>query len=141
MHDLIHDLALTVAKNECSIVYFEPKNVSESLRHLSITHTVHDIPKCLDKFNSLRTILFPVYGVGPVSNSFVDKCISRFKNLRILDLSDSSFELLPDYIILTLFSLFFLCSSTFPISYSLSPSFHFSSISMSYIISISLRTC
>ena len=54
-----------------------------------------NVLKCLQKSKSLRTILFLVEGVGPSTKSFVDLCLSKFRYLRVLDLSDSSFEVLP----------------------------------------------
>ncbi|KAF3961549.1 hypothetical protein CMV_013843 [Castanea mollissima] len=57
-----------------------------------------NVLKCLQKSKSLRTILSVVEGVGPSTKSFVDSCVSKFRYLRVLDLSDSSFEVLPSSI-------------------------------------------
>jgi hypothetical protein len=46
----------------------------------------------------VRTILFPIQGVGVDSKTLLDSWISRYRYLRYLDLSDSSFESLPNSI-------------------------------------------
>ncbi|OMO86147.1 hypothetical protein COLO4_21298 [Corchorus olitorius] len=43
-------------------------------------------------------MFFPIKGVGPCSESFVQMSMSRFKFLRMLNLSDSSLEALPSSI-------------------------------------------
>ena len=50
------------------------------------------------KLKPLRTIFSPIKGVGPTTESFIVMCLSRFKYLQILDLSDSCFEVLPSSI-------------------------------------------
>ena len=37
MHDLVHDLALLVARPEYSMLNFDGKNISTRVRHLSIS--------------------------------------------------------------------------------------------------------
>jgi len=97
MHDLIHDLAISVAQGECSEVYFDAKDVIRTIHHLSFSTKdlgYQEVPKCLDKFTNVRTVMFTTK--QPVS--LVEACISRFKSLRLLDLNDSSFEVLPSSI-------------------------------------------
>jgi hypothetical protein len=35
MHDLIHDLAQSIAGEECKLVNFDGKNINEKIRHVS----------------------------------------------------------------------------------------------------------
>ncbi|XP_038688508.1 putative disease resistance protein RGA3 [Tripterygium wilfordii] len=101
MHDLVHDLALSVAQSDCFVVNVRSKNISEGIRHLSIfDRTVLDqeVPNSLQEANSLRTIIFPFEAQGSASESFVNTCISTCNYLRMFDLRRSSFELLPNSI-------------------------------------------
>lgn len=105
MHDLIHDLCLSMAQNDCSIVYSAAQEVDESVRHLSFTEfelpNGQQVPKCLSMLRNVRTITFPEVDIlfqSLDNQSFVDACIPRFKYLRFLDLSNSSFEVLPSSI-------------------------------------------
>ncbi|KAL5575071.1 hypothetical protein UlMin_016770 [Ulmus minor] len=97
MHDLIHDLSLSVAKSECLIVNSQTKDIPKIVGHLSIINGGED--KFLSFLNSLdnvRTIRFSIDDeVEPSRACLVDKCITRFK---YLDLSDSYFEMLPSSI-------------------------------------------
>jgi Leucine-rich repeat (LRR) protein len=98
MHDLIHDLAISVAQGECSVVGLDNEDIVETVRHLSFSakDLGQEVPKCLDKLTKVRTaILFKTLH-PPLS--LVEACISRFKSLRLLDLNDSSFEVLPNSI-------------------------------------------
>jgi Leucine-rich repeat (LRR) protein len=97
MHDLIHDLAISVAQGECSEVYFDAKDVIRTIHHLSFSTKdlgYQEVPKCLDKLTNVRTVMFTTK--QPVS--LVEACISRFKSLRLLYLLGSSFEVLPSSI-------------------------------------------
>ncbi|KAL4597182.1 hypothetical protein ACB092_12G216600 [Castanea dentata] len=101
IHDLAHDLALSSAQSECLIINCQIQNISKKVWHVSyINNTLknENILKCLQKSKSLRTIISMVEGVGPSTKSFVDSCVSKFRYLRVLDLSDSSFEVLPSSI-------------------------------------------
>ncbi|KAM3745352.1 hypothetical protein ACB098_06G120100 [Castanea mollissima] len=100
IHDLAHDLALSSAQSECLIVNCQIQNISKKVWHLSYTNNTwqnENVLKCLQKSKSLRTILSVVKGGGP-SKSFVDSYLSKFRYLRVLDLSDSSFGVLPSSI-------------------------------------------
>ncbi|KAL0002062.1 hypothetical protein SO802_015843 [Lithocarpus litseifolius] len=100
IHDLAHDLALSSAQSECLIINCQIQNISKKVWHLSYTDNTwqnENVLKCLQKSKSLRTILF-MDGVGPSTKSFVDLCLSKFRYLRVLDLSESSFEVLPSSI-------------------------------------------
>ncbi|XP_050248436.1 putative disease resistance protein RGA4 [Quercus robur] len=101
IHDIAHDLALSSAQSDCLIISCQIQNISGKVWHLSYTDNTwqnENVLKCLQKSKSLRSILFTVEGVGPSTKSFVDLCLSKFRYLRVLDLSDSSFEVLPSSI-------------------------------------------
>jgi Leucine-rich repeat (LRR) protein len=96
MHDLIHDLAISVAQAELSVVDLGYEDITKTVRHLSFSaeDLGQEVPKCLDNLTKVRTAMFTTE--PPLS--LVEACISRFKSLRLLDLNDSSFELLPSSI-------------------------------------------
>ena len=103
MHDLFHDLSLHVAQNDYCLIE-NPTNYNARARHVSFLGNhlgVDEATMVLHKLsNKVRTIFFPSEDVLPVSvdESFVKTCISRFKLLRLLDLSFSSIEQLPNSI-------------------------------------------
>ncbi|KAM3683780.1 hypothetical protein ACJW31_12G174600 [Castanea mollissima] len=97
IHDLAHDLALSLAQSECLIINCQIQNIPKKVWHLSYTDNTwqnENVLKCLQKSKGLRTILSVVEGVGPSTKSFVDSCVSKFRYLRVLNLSNSSFEVL-----------------------------------------------
>jgi hypothetical protein len=98
VHDLVHDLAVYVAKERFVVVNFCKQNVPEQARHLSIVENDSLDHTMFSKLKSVRTILFPIQGVGVDNKMLVDSWISRYSYLRYLDLSDSSFEALPNSI-------------------------------------------
>ncbi|XP_038687082.1 putative disease resistance protein RGA3 [Tripterygium wilfordii] len=98
MHDLVHDLALSVAQGECSMVTVRSKNISEGIRQMSFFDQAlldKKIPEFLRKSSHLRTILFQSKAEGPTIQSFIFNFISSCKYLRMLDLAGSSFAVLP----------------------------------------------
>ncbi|XP_059462672.1 putative disease resistance protein RGA4 [Corylus avellana] len=96
MHDLVHDLALKVAQEECSIVDTHTQNIAGTVRHLSFSHNCQQVPHYFYKLSrGVRTTLFQTKQQEP---ALVEACISRFKCLRALDLSHSSFEVLSSFI-------------------------------------------
>ncbi|XP_030926568.1 putative disease resistance protein RGA3 [Quercus lobata] len=90
MHDLVHDLALSIAKRECSVVTKESTLATE-VCHLSISENSQEVTTQLEKLSKAQTIIFQT----EQSMSLLETCISRFKYLRVLDLKNSSFEVLP----------------------------------------------
>ncbi|OWM67242.1 disease resistance protein RGA2-like [Punica granatum] len=98
MHDLIHQLCLSVAENESSVVNVGTGDVYERIRHLSLADPnllSDELPKNLSKLRGLHTVMFPVKKEGPTGETFLSNCISTFKHLRVLHLHDSTFEGLP----------------------------------------------
>ncbi|MBA0735191.1 hypothetical protein Gogos_019058 [Gossypium gossypioides] len=97
MHDLLHDLASFVAKNECCIVNSFEQNIVPGIRHVSLVNSDdssdENASKFFKKIGYLRTLEFPI-----CSKSFTEACLKRFQHLRMLDLSESNFEVLPEWI-------------------------------------------
>ncbi|KAI9196171.1 hypothetical protein LWI28_021626 [Acer negundo] len=97
MHDLMHDLVLSMTNNECSTVNSSSPIITSTVRHVSFVDadTIKDgLPSFESSIGHLRTILVPSDEIKP-DQSFVDSCILRFPRLRALDLSGSSIEVLP----------------------------------------------
>ncbi|KAG6692104.1 hypothetical protein I3842_10G096000 [Carya illinoinensis] len=76
MHDLVHDLVLSIIHEEWSEIDADNKEIAPTVRHLSVSDNGQQVSKSLNKLT-------------------IEACISRFKSLRLLDLSDSEFENLP----------------------------------------------
>ncbi|CAJ2671512.1 unnamed protein product [Trifolium pratense] len=98
VHDLVHDLALYVAKDECVLVQSHTRNIPNQVRHVSIVEKDSLDLDLILKSKQVRTILFPIRGMGLDSASLLDTWVSRYKFLRLLDLSDSSMDTIPDSI-------------------------------------------
>ncbi|KEH41282.1 putative disease resistance protein RGA3 [Medicago truncatula] len=98
VHDLVHDLSLYVAKAEFLVVDSHIQNIPEQVRHLSIVENDSLGHTLFPKSRNVRSILFPIDGVGLDSESLLYKWISRYKFLRLLNLRYSSFEYLPNSI-------------------------------------------
>uniref|UniRef100_A0A7N2M2K2 Uncharacterized protein n=1 Tax=Quercus lobata TaxID=97700 RepID=A0A7N2M2K2_QUELO len=93
MHDLIHDLALLIAKGECSVVT-KKSTLAAEVCHLSFLENGQEVTTQLEKLSKVQTIIFKTEQLA----SLLEACIARFKYLRVLDLSNSSFEVLPSSI-------------------------------------------
>ncbi|XP_030515187.2 putative disease resistance protein RGA3 [Rhodamnia argentea] len=104
MHDLIHELAISVSQPESFNVNIRThdQDVSSTTRHISFSDPSllqeDELPSYLSKLSGVRTIMFPIKKEGPAGESFLEMCISRFKHLRVLYLHDSSFDQLPSSI-------------------------------------------
>ncbi|CAI8602754.1 unnamed protein product [Vicia faba] len=90
LHDLVHDLALYVAKHEFQLVKFHNENVLENVLHLSFFE--NDLLGPTPMPTRLRTIVFPIEANN---EAFLNTLTSRCKFLRILKLTDSTYESLP----------------------------------------------
>ena len=93
MHDLVHDLALSIAQGECSIVT-KKSTIGGKVHHFSFAHRDQEITTHLVKLSGVWTIIFQ----RETLMSLLETCISRFKYLRVLDLSCSSMEVLSSSI-------------------------------------------
>ncbi|PRQ48934.1 putative P-loop containing nucleoside triphosphate hydrolase, leucine-rich repeat domain, L [Rosa chinensis] len=102
IHDLVHDLAISVAQVEYSTVNFRPSSAFEMVRHVSISKIdllgkETQLPDFMLKSIKLRTILISRADCQ-MNQRFVKACISRFKCVRVLDLSGWPLEELPSSI-------------------------------------------
>ncbi|KAK2987341.1 hypothetical protein RJ640_023642 [Escallonia rubra] len=82
MHDLIHDLAQSVAGDECFAIRSKVVSVPEGVRHVSFSQLA-PFPEPLLEVKRLRTIFSHKIGT---SNGFT--LISTFRYLRVLDLNN-----------------------------------------------------
>ncbi|KAJ9184859.1 hypothetical protein P3X46_004545 [Hevea brasiliensis] len=99
MHDLIHDLALSVSINECSMVRTSTQQIPKSVRQISFPYPQslpNDLPESLQNLDRVQTIWsINERREGISSEVFIKKCVSRFQYMRVLDLTFSGFEVLP----------------------------------------------
>ncbi|XP_057999229.1 putative disease resistance protein RGA1 [Hevea brasiliensis] len=94
MHDLLHDLALSLAQNEFSAITSTTTHISKSVRHLlfSSPASFSQSPSTLlQGLDHVRTALFWENSLN--SHSALDLCLSRFQYLRMLVLEDSKLEI------------------------------------------------
>ncbi|XP_048432594.1 putative disease resistance protein RGA1 [Pyrus x bretschneideri] len=98
MHDLIKDLVRSVVQGESLVVDSTgTKGISENVRYLTIMKSGQNVSTTLQKLNKVRTI--SVESCENIDQSFLSTCISRFKYLRLLKLTNASWELLPSSIV------------------------------------------
>ncbi|KAL7194472.1 hypothetical protein ACSBR1_034820 [Camellia fascicularis] len=99
MHDLVHDLAQSMAQTECITMKFHNQEISSMVRHVSFLGCDYlsgrELPEPVLKLEKLRTIFFPRDGTWCIRDCLVDESISRFLLLRMIDFTDSCFEVLP----------------------------------------------
>ncbi|KDO37724.1 hypothetical protein CISIN_1g038400mg, partial [Citrus sinensis] len=97
MHDLMHDLALLVAKDEFLVVNSDCQSIPKRVRHLSFAAanaSRKDFSSLLSDLGRVRTIVFSTDD-EKISQSFVESCISKSQFLRVLNLSESAIEVCP----------------------------------------------
>uniref|UniRef100_A0A2N9H4X3 Rx N-terminal domain-containing protein n=1 Tax=Fagus sylvatica TaxID=28930 RepID=A0A2N9H4X3_FAGSY len=98
MHDLIHDLAVFVAGTGSTITDAKAGNIDGMTRHISFYSSLPSLWKLPDQLlraKKLRTFLLPAQYKGKLDKSSIDKLISSFRCLRVLDLHDSGIEIVP----------------------------------------------
>jgi hypothetical protein len=110
MHDLIHDLAQSVAGEECIISNPDAEKVVERTRHVAFDSldSLPDIPARLLKAHKMRTLLLRIpsrfilnedlNNVLEGNKPVYDTLISSFKCLRALNLSYSNIQEVPNSI-------------------------------------------
>jgi len=103
MHDLMHDLASSLAQNEFSIISSQNHQISKTTRHLSVLDSdsfFHKtLPKFPNNFHQVRSLVFADSIVGPTCKTDFEKCLLEFKHLRSLELMDDfEFETFPERI-------------------------------------------
>ncbi|XP_027921471.1 putative disease resistance protein RGA4 [Vigna unguiculata] len=95
IHDLVHDLALFVAMDDCLHVNSNIQNIPDKARHLSFVESSLFSNLVTKKSAAVRTVLFP-NGVSTANcESILKTCMTKFKCLRVLDLTGATFETLP----------------------------------------------
>ncbi|CAL5420778.1 unnamed protein product [Camellia sinensis] len=100
MPEIVHDLAVLMANEECSsTANYGSGSISEKVKHVPFRDSncsrEEEVTKSLFELVNLRTIFLSFQGVGANDTGFVDRCISNFKYLHVLDLSNSCFQVLP----------------------------------------------
>lgn len=98
MLDVMHDLALSVAQDECFVVTANSKRIEKSVQHISIPDpdsARHNFPMLSKDLDQVRTVFIHSDKDVLASNSILETCLSRFKYLRALNLSRSQFKELP----------------------------------------------
>lgn len=105
MHDLVHYLASIVARNDYSMVDLDTVEISKGVRHVSsiLSERISNfdgVPPFLRKPTSkrLRAIMVCCKVDEIITREFVKTCLSKCKHLRILHLTNGSFEELPSSI-------------------------------------------
>ncbi|KAJ1408980.1 Virus X resistance protein-like, coiled-coil domain [Sesbania bispinosa] len=101
IHYLVHELAKSVAFGDCLLANYSLEcmdSIARGVRHLSFRKDVWDDEFGVQRLLGVRTILFPIAGVGAHNKVFLNACMSRCKYLRFLDLSDSTYKTLPQSI-------------------------------------------
>ncbi|XP_065630834.1 putative disease resistance protein RGA4 [Quercus suber] len=111
MHDLVHDLALSISRTECTLVDSNAKNVNENSHHLSCTFKnnslIEENLNSLVKAKKMRTFLLISDIFDPldfcmlnhrVEESALKTFISTFRYLRALDLHSLKIKTLPNII-------------------------------------------
>ncbi|XP_021622934.1 putative disease resistance protein RGA3 [Manihot esculenta] len=87
MHELIHDLALSITQNEYSMFIGSTQQFAKSLRHVSFPYPESlskVVPKSLQNLDCMRTICcINERGDGISSEVFSRTCFSRFQYLRV----------------------------------------------------------
>ncbi|XP_031395507.1 disease resistance protein RGA2-like isoform X2 [Punica granatum] len=100
MHDIVHDLALSIAQNEYLALNSDTASISDRVRHLSFfarsNNPLVRMPQNLKQAKKLQTLLsLERAGDARLPKEFLKACISNCKYLRVLDLGGLIFELLP----------------------------------------------
>jgi len=90
LHDLVHDLALYIAKDEFQLLKIPDEIILENILHLSFN--TNELLGLTPIPSGLRTMIFPK---GANNEAFLKTLVSKCKFLRVLQLTDSTYESLP----------------------------------------------
>ncbi|KAL2480722.1 putative disease resistance RPP13-like protein 1 [Abeliophyllum distichum] len=101
IHNLVHDLAQSVAGSECFNMKSDAKIISDRVRHLYFHAedlSGKEFPEALSfKMRKLRTFRYS-YKVGPVNRNFIETITLKFRRLRVLVLTSLELDELPSSI-------------------------------------------
>ncbi|KAL0428477.1 UNVERIFIED_CONTAM: putative disease resistance protein [Sesamum latifolium] len=100
IHSLVHDLAQSVAGDECLNVKSDTKNISDRVRHLYLHDedlSEKEAPKTLLKSKNLRSFRC-TYKNKPSDKTFIQGIAMKFRRLRVLVLQALDLEELPSSI-------------------------------------------
>ena len=104
MHDLIHDLAQSIAGEECKLVNFDAKNINEKIRHVSCPFSIDssfiETLRSSVKGYKIRTFLqtsnWTFHAIQ--DESMLNTFILSFKSLRALDFRGLKITRVPNSI-------------------------------------------
>nr|GME21812.1 putative disease resistance protein RGA1 [Ipomoea batatas] len=100
IHNLVHDLAQSVAGAECLNAKSGDPEIPESVHHLFFhadNLSREEFPQPLLNLKNLRYFAYS-FRVGPISKTFVKKALLNFRRLRVLMLQNLELEELPSSI-------------------------------------------
>lgn len=99
MHDLIHDMAMSISKPYCFLVKGTESGISKASRHASLfcRHAEKPLFEVIENSKKLRTLLFPTDYLKNFGQA-LDRLFHSLRYLRALDLSSSELQQLPDSI-------------------------------------------
>ncbi|KAL4601058.1 hypothetical protein ACB092_11G244200, partial [Castanea dentata] len=100
MHDLIHDLAQSIAGAECTLINLDKNNIDGRTRHVSCPFLIDSSfikTPSLVKADNVRTFLltYDKYASFALKESTLNTLISSFKSLRALDLHNLKITIIP----------------------------------------------
>ncbi|RDX65334.1 Disease resistance protein RGA2, partial [Mucuna pruriens] len=102
MHDLMHDMAISISRHDCVIVTKQGQQIEKRTHHLSFGFSVDffgQVQSSLLKENKLRTILLPKQCYNESLNMSTNNLIlSSLEQLRVLDLNHLNYRMLPSCI-------------------------------------------
>ncbi|KAJ4761012.1 NBS-LRR-like resistance protein [Rhynchospora pubera] len=99
MHDLLHEVAQFVSKNECLCVTSDsPIQIVQNIRHLSLRTSSISVLKNLSGLKYLRTLLLYCHIKDPELGDVICTALKGFKTLRYLGLSSKHLRDFPESI-------------------------------------------
>ncbi|XP_065872896.1 putative disease resistance protein RGA3 isoform X2 [Euphorbia lathyris] len=101
MHDLMHDLATSVAGDKFSTSHSEMTHIKDKTQHMSFRVDQNSISRdfsSLVKAKKIRTVLPLVYGLVHINKEELDSVFCNLRCLRVLNLSSLKINELPSSI-------------------------------------------